>query len=118
MRLGIFGHSSDSIKLIRFGRFTGVYHVFFRIRASFNFLTGTPLTTVQIRSKHRRPLNIIPYIEYGLGGYYIKGGIYRLVEALEAVAREQGVQIRHPPRLNASVALAKESMGPSQRGDG
>ena len=39
-------------------------------------------------------LNIIPYIEYGLGGYYIKGGIYRLVEALEAVAHERGVQIR------------------------
>ena len=38
-------------------------------------------------------LNIIPYIEYGLGGYYIRGGIYRLVDALEAVAREQGVQI-------------------------
>ena len=39
-------------------------------------------------------LNIIPYIEYGLGGYYIKGGIYRLVDALEMVAREQGVQIQ------------------------
>lgn len=38
-------------------------------------------------------LNIIPYIEYELGGYYIKGGIYRLVEALEVVARERGVQI-------------------------
>ena len=38
-------------------------------------------------------LNIIPYIEYGLGGYYIKGGIYRLVEALETVAQERGVQI-------------------------
>ncbi|MYA70947.1 NAD(P)-binding protein [Candidatus Poribacteria bacterium] len=39
-------------------------------------------------------LNIIPYIEYGLGGYYIKGGIYRLVDALEIVARERGVQIQ------------------------
>ena len=39
-------------------------------------------------------LNIIPYVEYGLGGYYIKGGIYRLVDALETVARERGVQIR------------------------
>lgn len=38
-------------------------------------------------------LNIIPYVEYGLGGYYIKGGIYRLVNALEMVARERGVQI-------------------------
>ena len=39
-------------------------------------------------------LNVIPYIEYGLGGYYVRGGIYRLVEALETVARELGVQVR------------------------
>ena len=39
-------------------------------------------------------LNIIPYIEYGLGAYYIKGGIYRLVDALEMVARERGVHIQ------------------------
>ena len=38
-------------------------------------------------------LNIIPYIEYGLGGYYIRGGIYRLIDALKAVACELGVQI-------------------------
>ncbi len=38
-------------------------------------------------------LNIIPYVEYGLGGYYIKGGIYRLVDALSVVASELGVQI-------------------------
>lgn len=38
-------------------------------------------------------LNIIPYIEYGLGAYYIKGGIYRLVNALEMIARKRGVQI-------------------------
>ena len=39
-------------------------------------------------------LNIIPYVEYGLGAYYIKGGIYRLVDALKTVARERGVHIR------------------------
>jgi len=38
-------------------------------------------------------LNIIPYVEYGLGGFYIKGGMYRLVEALEQVARALGVRI-------------------------
>ena len=39
-------------------------------------------------------LNIIPYVEHGLGAYYIKGGIYRLVDALKTVARERGVHIR------------------------
>ena len=44
-------------------------------------------------------LNIIPYIEYGLGGYYIKGGIYRLIDALSAVASELGVQIHTSARV-------------------
>ena len=38
-------------------------------------------------------LNIIPYVEYGLGGYYIKDGIYRLINAMELIARKRGVQI-------------------------
>ncbi|HPI71781.1 MAG TPA: FAD-dependent oxidoreductase, partial [bacterium] len=38
-------------------------------------------------------LNIIPYVEYELGGFYIKGGMYRLVEALEQTARALGVRI-------------------------
>ena len=46
-------------------------------------------------------LNIIPYVEYGLGGYYIKGGIYRLVDALELIARECGV------RMHTSVKVEK-----------
>ena len=44
-------------------------------------------------------LNIIPYIEYGLGGYYVKGGIYRLVDALVTVAREGGVQFHTSTRV-------------------
>jgi phytoene desaturase len=38
-------------------------------------------------------LNIIPWVEYGLGGYYIRGGMYRLVEALGDLARSLGVRI-------------------------
>jgi phytoene desaturase len=38
-------------------------------------------------------LNIIPYVENELGGYYIQGGMYRLVEALENLARQLGVEI-------------------------
>ena len=38
-------------------------------------------------------LNIIPYVEYVLGGYYIKGGIYRLTEALVKLAQENEVEI-------------------------
>ena len=38
-------------------------------------------------------LNIISYVEHGLGGYYIKGGMYRLVEALKDVAEKLEVDI-------------------------
>ena len=54
-------------------------------------------------------LNIIPYIEYGLGGYYVKGGIYRLIDALAAIARELGVQIRTSARVEKSAARVDAS---------
>jgi len=38
-------------------------------------------------------LNIIPYVEFGLGGFYIQGGMYRLVEVLESIALKVGVKI-------------------------
>lgn len=38
-------------------------------------------------------LNIIPFVEHGLGGYYIKGGMYQLVRALGKLALNLGVEI-------------------------
>jgi phytoene desaturase len=52
-------------------------------------------------------LNIIPYVEYGLGGYYVRGGMFRIVEALEQVARQSGVEIQ----LNARVTSIKHRDG-------
>lgn len=37
-------------------------------------------------------LNVIPYVEYGLGGYYVRGGIHRLCESLKDLALAQGVR--------------------------
>ena len=62
-------------------------------------------------------LNIIPYIEYGLGGYYIKGGIYRLVDALEAVARERGVQIRTSAEVERICCVDKRVNGVQVNGE-
>ena len=47
-------------------------------------------------SPYRAPatLNIIPYVEFIGGGWYIKGGIYGLVLGLERLARRLGVEIR------------------------
>lgn len=40
-------------------------------------------------------LNIIPYVEYRLGGYYVRGGMYALVRSLETIARRIGVEFRY-----------------------
>lgn len=44
-------------------------------------------------------LNIIAYVELILGGYYIKGGMYKLAEAFKVLAEEAGVEIH----LNSEV---------------
>ncbi|MEM8534767.1 MAG: phytoene desaturase family protein, partial [Chloroflexota bacterium] len=53
-------------------------------------------TTYNGSSPYRAPatFNIIPYVEFAEGGWYIKGGIYVLVEALMRLAQELGVDIR------------------------
>lgn len=38
-------------------------------------------------------LNVISWVEFGIGGFYIRGGMYRLVEQMEALARRLGVEI-------------------------
>ncbi len=38
-------------------------------------------------------LNIIPYVEYVLGSFYIKGGMYKLIEALQKLAVESGIPL-------------------------
>jgi len=39
-------------------------------------------------------LAIIPYVEMHMGGWYVRGGMYRVAVALERLAREEGVEIR------------------------
>ena len=46
-------------------------------------------------SPYRAPATfaIIPYIEFAEGGWYLRGGMYSLARALEALARDLGVEI-------------------------
>jgi phytoene desaturase len=44
-------------------------------------------------------LNCIAWVELGLGGWGIEGGIYELARALERVARRQGVEFRLATRV-------------------
>ncbi|MGB6650307.1 MAG: phytoene desaturase family protein [Bacteroidota bacterium] len=38
-------------------------------------------------------LAIIPFVEFTMGGWYVRGGMYRLVQAIEKLARDAGVTI-------------------------
>lgn len=38
-------------------------------------------------------LNVIPHVELNLGGFYIDGGMYKLIEALWKLARNRGVKL-------------------------
>jgi diapolycopene oxygenase len=58
---------------------------------------------------------LIPYMEYAFGGWYVKGGLYKIVEALSGVALKLGVElrtgatvtaIRHDKKRAAGVELA------------
>ncbi len=56
-------------------------------------------------------LNIIPYVEYVLGSYYIRGGMYRLVDSLEEVAGELGVEINKSARVGKILWSDKQVKG-------
>lgn len=59
-------------------------------------------------------LNIIPYVEYGLGGYAVLEGIYAIPKALEKRAKEMGVDIRYGTTVRRIVT--KERGGRSGSG--
>lgn len=40
-------------------------------------------------------LNVIPHVELSMGGYYIEGGMYTLIEALTTLAGQLGVTIHY-----------------------
>ena len=52
-------------------------------------------------------LNVIPHVELSMGGYYINGGMYSLIETLTALAKEHGVAIKY----NTAVSRIETSNG-------
>ena len=45
-------------------------------------------------------LAVIPYVEVGLGGFYVRGGMYALAEALAGLAARLGVEVRTGARVH------------------
>lgn len=50
-------------------------------------------------------LNVIPYVELGMGGWYVQGGLYELACAYTRLAEELGVKIQRGPNCAASQIL-------------
>lgn len=62
-------------------------------------------------------LNIIPYVEYGLGAYAVTGGIYAIPKAMERRARELGVRFHYGTTVERIVTSAgRPSPGSRVRG--
>src|SRR5207237_7007689 len=54
---------------------------------------------------------VIPHAEMYFGGWYIQGGMYRLAEAMEAVARKLGVEIDTSCLVDRIIVEAPKSRG-------
>ncbi|HEU4327907.1 MAG TPA: phytoene desaturase family protein [Roseiflexaceae bacterium] len=84
---------SDSWKIDSLRTVDAAVRSFFRspyLRQVFN-----RYATYNGSSPYRAPatFNIIPYVEFVEGGWYVRGGMYELVRALERLARRVGVDI-------------------------
>ncbi len=53
-------------------------------------------------------LNIIPYVELGMGGWYVEGGLYSLAQAYTRLAQEMGVQLHIGPDCAVEEILVSQ----------
>ncbi|GAB4115887.1 MAG: phytoene desaturase family protein [Roseiflexaceae bacterium] len=60
-------------------------------------------------SPYRAPatFNVIPYVEFSQGGWYVQGGMYEIARVLERIARRLGVEIQ----TNTTVQRIRLSQG-------
>lgn len=66
-------------------------------------------TTYNGSSPYQAPatLNVIPHVELAMGGYYIEGGMYALIEALVKLTRKFSITIRN----NTEIAAIETQKG-------
>lgn len=61
---------------------------------------------------------LIPFVEFGLGAWYVKGGIYQIPKALEKLALEAGVEFRFDSTVEKILVEDKKATGVKlQNGD-
>ena len=60
---------------------------------------------------------LIPYVEFGLGAWYVRGGMYEIPKALERLAKELGVKIYTESAVEKIVVENKKAVGVSVSGE-
>jgi phytoene desaturase len=60
---------------------------------------------------------LIPYVEFGLGAWYVRGGMYEIPRALEKLAAELGVRIFTEAETSEIVVENKKAVGVRVRGE-
>jgi phytoene desaturase len=60
---------------------------------------------------------LIPYVEFGLGAWYVRGGMYEVPKALEKLARELGVKFLTDSEVENIVVENKKAVGVKANGE-
>ena len=60
---------------------------------------------------------LIPYVEFGLGAWYVRGGMYEIPRALEKLARELGVKFLTETEVEKIVIEDKTAVGVKANGE-
>lgn len=56
-------------------------------------------------------MNIISYVEIGLGAYYIKGGIYNLVNTLEKIIKKRNIKVNYNCEIQEILIKNNKAIG-------
>ena len=54
---------------------------------------------------------LVPFVEFGLGAWYARGGIYQIPRALERLAKELGVEIKTKCEIEKIVVKNEKAVG-------
>jgi phytoene desaturase len=54
---------------------------------------------------------LIPFVEFGLGAWYVRGGMYEIPKALERLARELGVDFKFNSEIEKILVDKKKAVG-------
>lgn len=60
---------------------------------------------------------LIPYVEFGLGAWYVRGGMYEIPRSLEKLARESGVKFINGAEVENIVVENKKAVGVKANGE-